>query len=146
MKIFIETHVKASYLEVAKGFDLALFEALAPSFPKVQVLRFDGCEKGNQVWIAMNLIFFKQQWNAIIIDNQQSESEWSFMDEGIVLPFPLKSWKHHHRVLKKEDGGSIVIDSIEYRTFSKIVDYLCYPLFYLQFSARSPIYKKIFSK
>ncbi len=146
MNFSIKTSVKAHYLDVAKGFTLELFKALAPAFPRVKVLRFDGCEKGHQVWIELNLFLFKQRWDTHIVENGQNEQEWYFIDEGTVMPFPLKTWKHIHQVLNQADGTSQIVDNIYYSTGSKILDYLMFPLFYQQFSARGPIYKKIFLK
>jgi ligand-binding SRPBCC domain-containing protein len=44
----------------------------------------------------------------------------------------------------KDDEGTIIIDDITFRTPSILTDYLFYPLLYLQFLYRKPIYKKVF--
>lgn len=144
MKIRITTDVKKDYLAVAAGFNLDLFKALAPPFPKVTVQRFDGCITGHQVWIQLNIFGFKQQWNAKIVEHGQTDAQWYFIDEGTTLPFPLRYWRHRH-IIQKTDSGSIIIDDIEFRTPLKILDFLFYPLFWLQFAMRKPIYRKIFS-
>jgi ligand-binding SRPBCC domain-containing protein len=146
MTFSISTNVAQSYLEVAQKFDLQLFEALAPPFPKVKVVRFDGCKKGDEVRIEMSILGLKQQWNALIVEQAENDTEWYFIDEGTALPFPLKYWRHRHRVVHQTDGTSRIIDEITYQTPFRIMDFLTFPLFYLQFAARKPIYQKYFSK
>jgi ligand-binding SRPBCC domain-containing protein len=146
MNFSISTNVNSAYLTIAERFDLQLFEALAPPFPKVKVLRFDGCHKGSQVHIEMNLFIAKQQWHALVIEQGESAGEWYFIDQGNVLPTPLTFWKHRHLVLRQKDGTSNIVDEIEYKTSFLLLDYLMYPFFYAQFAARKSIYKKYFSK
>ena len=142
----ITTNVDSSYLVVANRFDITLFENLAPAFPKIKVLRFDGCHKGNEVHIEMNLFITKQYWNALVIEQSKSADEWYFVDKGIVLPFPLRFWQHRHIIKRQENDTSNIIDAIEYKTGFLILDFLMLPFFYAQFAARKPIYKKYFSK
>jgi ligand-binding SRPBCC domain-containing protein len=92
----------------------------------------------------LNFILFKQDWISDIIDQNALESEIYFVDEGSKLPFFLSYWKHRHRMIK--DGkGTIIIDDITFKTPSILSDYLFYPLMYLQFLYRKPIYQKVFS-
>jgi ligand-binding SRPBCC domain-containing protein len=146
MTFSITTNVDAHYLAIAERFDLKLFEALAPPFPKVKVLRFDGCHKNSEVHIEMNLFVIKQQWHAVVIEQGESADEWYFIDQGKILPAPLKFWKHRHRILRQTNEKSHIIDEIEYKTGFLLLDYLMYPFFYAQFAARKPIYRKYFSK
>ena len=144
MRIIITTNVQQSYKSVFAGFTESLFLALAPPFPKVKLLRFDGCEKGNQVHLEMDLIFFKQRWDADIIDSGERKNELFFIDNGAQLPFFLKTWRHHHRIIGQENGSTNIVDDFEYTTPFFLFDYLMYPVLYLQFAARKPIYKRIF--
>lgn len=146
MQIKITTQVEANYLQIAAQFDLRLFQALAPPFPKFEVLRFDGCSKGDEVWIVLHLLSAKIKWDALIVEHGQNQEEWYFIDEGTRLPFPLRSWKHRHRVCYIDNVNSEIIDDISYSTSWLLLDYLLYPLFYLQFAARKPIYQKFFKK
>ncbi|MFT6970180.1 MAG: ligand-binding SRPBCC domain-containing protein [Roseivirga sp.] len=143
MKISVSTKVSQSMLEVAKGFDEKLFTALSPPFPKVQLKRFDGSTKGDIISLELDFIFFKQLWTSEIIDNSVSENRFEFIDSGIELPFFLKYWRHQHVILEQAEGSTIV-DNIEFKTPFIIFDYLMYPLMYLQFVYRRPIYKKLF--
>ena len=145
MRFTISTNVQKSYKQVFQGFDESLFLALAPPFPKVKLLRFDGCKKGDEVHLELNLIFFKQRWDAEIIESGELENELYFIDKGAQLPFFLKKWKHHHRIIGHENGTSDIVDAIEYTTPFFLFDYLMFPVLYLQFAARKPIYKRLFN-
>jgi ligand-binding SRPBCC domain-containing protein len=143
MNIIISTKVNQSLPKVWEGFNLDLFSKLAPPFPPVVVKQFDGCIKGDKVHLELNFILFKQDWISDIIDQNASDSEIYFVDEGSKLPFFLSYWKHRHRMVK--DGeGTVIIDDITFKTPSILTDYLFYPLMYLQFLYRKPIYRKVF--
>jgi ligand-binding SRPBCC domain-containing protein len=145
MKIIIETPVEQDYLQVKAGFDQTLFSKLSPPFPPVKLLRFDGSMKGDIVTLELNFIFFKQKWTSKITDDQTDDKEFYFIDEGIALPFFLKSWEHKHRIIK-EGKGSIIRDEITYQGPFAMMTLLLYPALYLQFLYRKPIYKKIFKR
>ena len=145
MKITIETPVEQDYLSVKAGFDETLFSKLSPPFPPVKLLRFDGSAKGDIVTLELNFIFFKQKWTSEITDDQTDEREFYFIDEGIELPFFLKTWRHKHRIIKN-DTGSVIRDEITYQGPLGLMTLLLYPALYLQFLYRKPIYKKIFKK
>jgi ligand-binding SRPBCC domain-containing protein len=146
MKITISTPVKQSIEEVWAGFDQKLFSKLAPPFPPVRLLRFDGSEVGNEVHLELNFIVFKQIWTSLIIQNVKTDKEIYFIDEGIKLPFFLTYWQHKHRIVKiiamKTGVHTRIIDEIE---FKSPFGFLLYPVLYLQFLYRKPIYKRIFA-
>ena len=144
MKININTKVNQSLLKVWEGFDLALFTKLAPPFPPVVVKAFGGCLKGDKVHLELNFLLFKQDWISDIIEQKSTDTEIFFIDEGTKLPFFLSEWHHKHRLVK-EDSGTIIMDEITFKTPFILTDYLFYPLMYLQFLYRKPIYRKIFS-
>lgn len=145
MNITITTSVEKDFLAVKSGFTQDLFLALNPPFPKVKLLRFDGCEKGDIVSLQLNFIFFKQTWESVITEDETSNKEFRFIDEGIKLPFFFKYWRHHHRVISSENGAKI-IDDITFKTPLLIPEFLMYPTLYLQFLYRKPVYKKFFKK
>ncbi len=144
MNIRIVTNIGTNSKEtVFAGFDRKLFLQLAPPFPKLNLIRFDGSIKGNEVHLETNFILFKQKWISLIVENGSSESEVYFVDEGITLPFPLKYWRHRHIV--RQVGPSVEIeDNLHFSTKNKMVDILLYLPFYLLFLYRKPVYKKIF--
>lgn len=143
MNLKISTKVNQSLPEVWEGFNLALFSKLAPPFPPVKVKEFGGCMKGDKVHLELNFLLFKQDWISNIIDQKQTESEIYFIDEGTKLPFFLRYWHHRHSMIKNGEG-TIIIDDINFKTPSTLTDYLFFPLMYLQFLYRKPIYRKVF--
>jgi len=144
MNIKISTIVNQHYQNVSLGFNRDLFLALKPPLLPLQLLRFDGCKTGDEVHIQLGAGFLKTRWDAIITDDGESKEEIYFVDEGKQLPPILRKWKHKHRIINKGEQTEIV-DDINYHTSSKIIDYLIYPIMYLQFRMRKPIYKKIFN-
>ena len=69
-----------------------------------------------------------------------------FVDEGKILPPPLKSWKHHHIIKKVSDTSSLIIDDIVFSSGNIWPDRLLYPFLKLQFLLRIPVYKRYFAK
>lgn len=145
MDFKIKTSVEQDYLSVKKGFQASLFKKLSPPFPPVKLIRFDGSEKGDIVSLELNFILFKQKWVSKITEDQTTEEEFYFIDEGIELPFFLKSWKHKHRIINTS-VGSIIQDEISYQAPFKLLTWLLYPAMILQFAYRIPIYRKVFKK
>ncbi|EKB49225.1 SRPBCC family protein [Cecembia lonarensis] len=143
MRISISTPVEQDYLTVKSGFNESLFLKLNPPFPPVKLLRFDGSSKGDQVILELNFLLFKQQWISDITEDRTDAHEFYFIDEGIKLPFFLKSWKHKHRIVNA-GKYSIIVDEIEFEAPLRLLTLLLYPVLYLQFLYRKPIYKKIF--
>lgn len=150
MHLRLQTPVRQPLAQVWAGFDRKLFDQLAPPFPPVEVVRFDGCLTGDVVHLRLNFILFKQDWISNIIDQQTTgvpnqPDEIFFVDEGTKLPFFLRYWHHRHRLVRApQTGGTLVIDDITFRTPSLLTDYLFYPLMWLQFAYRKPIYKRVF--
>ncbi len=144
MQIKISTKVKSPLKQVIDGFTQDLFLALNPPFPPVKLLQFDGCHKDDVVALELNFIFFKQLWKSLITHDEKSEKHFLFVDEGVKLPFFLKSWKHHH-MLQTQGKGTEIIDDIEYSTGTLLTDILFYPVLLGQFLYRKPVYKKVFS-
>ncbi len=146
MKIFVNTVVNNHYLKVAEGFNLELFKALKPSFVDLEVKRFDGCKKSDRFHLVIGLFkLFRQDWIGVITEDGQNEEEAYFIDEGVKLPKPLIKWKHKHRIIKQSEFNSLIRDEIEYFTNNSLLDWLIWPVMKIQFSLRSPIYKKIFN-
>jgi ligand-binding SRPBCC domain-containing protein len=143
MKILISTKVNQSLLSVWEGFDLNLFKVLSPPFLPIEIKEFGGCLKGDKVHLILDFIFFKQNWISDITEQNSTDSSIYFVDQGSTLPFFLKYWHHKHQLIKHENG-TIILDDIDFKTPFLLTDYLMYPLIYLQFLYRKPIYKRIF--
>lgn len=143
MQIRISTKVAQSLESVQEGFTAELFVKLNPPFPIVKVLKFDGCRKGDFVELLLDFKVSKQKWVSEITFNNETEKVFEFIDEGMLMPFPFSSWKHHHMVIATENGCQI-IDQIDYQTKNKLITFLMYPLLFLQFLYRKPVYRKVF--
>lgn len=143
MRLRIETIVNANLSTVVDNFDRNLFLKLSPPFPKVDLLVFDGCKKGNIVSLELNFLFFKQKWTSEIVEELTQDDHWFFIDKGTELPFFLKSWTHRHEVHDRGDY-SVIVDDIHFTTGTQLTDWLMYPSLWLQFLYRKPVYKKYF--
>lgn len=144
MHLKLITRVARNYLKVKEGFNSDLFMKLNPPFPPVDLIEFGGCEKGDKVHLKLNFIFFKQDWISLITFDKTDEQVFEFIDEGTKLPFFLKKWRHHHIVQKLEDGTSAIIDDISFKSPFLLMDFLLFPVLWLQFAYRKPIYRRLF--
>jgi ligand-binding SRPBCC domain-containing protein len=144
MKLKLETPVASSYKKVFERFDISLFEALKPPFINLTIDRFDGCSKGDEVHLQVGVGPLKQTWVSHITDSGETEDSLYFVDEGHVLPPPLKYWRHQHIIKKIDDLSSVIIDDIEYSSGNQLLDRALYPVLYVQFALRGPIYKDTF--
>lgn len=143
MQLQVTTQVKQTLQNVKEGFNQDLFLKLNPPFPRVSLKRFDGCSTGDIVELELDFVVKKQSWVSEITFDKDSPERFEFIDEGVVLPFPFKYWKHHH-ILNGNKQGCQIIDSIEYKAGNKLVSILLYPLLLLQFVYRKPVYKRVF--
>ena len=106
MNLVFETEIERPFLNVKSRFNLDLFLALKPPMINIMVSRFDGCSPGNEIHVDLNTLGKKQKWISVITHEMQDDREWSFVDEGKKMPWPLASWKHHHRVVSLDDKSS----------------------------------------
>lgn len=143
MRIFITTKVQNSLENLHDKFNKELFEKLSPPLIGLTINRFDGCLKGDQIHLSMDILGLKKsKWISTVTTSEFNSKEFYFIDEGQVLPFPLVYWKHVHRIEKINEQTCYVIDNIEFRTKSALLDKLIYPALYSLFLYRVPIYKK----
>ncbi|MFM6948886.1 MAG: SRPBCC family protein [Aquirufa sp.] len=145
LKFSLQTKINSTIDLVWKQFDKDLLEKLSPPFPLIRISTFDGCNVNDNVVIEMNFLLYKTSWSSLIIENQTSESEKYFIDQGIKMPFGLKYWKHKHGLKMINDHQTAIIDSIEFQTNYRILDYILFPLFYGMILYRIPLYKKLLS-
>jgi ligand-binding SRPBCC domain-containing protein len=143
MRIYITTAVKPPYQEVAQKFDQNLFKALSPPFPRVRLLRYDGNRPGDEVHIRLHFGFFRQTWKSRITAYETEPGKVYFVDEGFGLPFFLCYWRHRHEI-RRHGMGTLIVDDITFRAPNRLLGYLCYPVLYLQFAYRKPIYRRYF--
>ena len=145
MHVILRTAVAQAPAQVMAGFTRELFVALAPPFPKLTVRRFDGCRTGDQVEIELDTLVKRLLWTSLIVDDGQlADGTLFFVDEGQTLPPPLRYWRHRHLIQPGPQGGSIIVDDLEYRTATPALDALLYPAMWAQFAWRKPIYRRWF--
>lgn len=142
MRFVIKTPIKQNYLTLYQKFDRNLFEALAPSFPKMELLRFDGSASGDI--IHLKFIPFNIEWISKITADNISEKEAYFIDEGILLPPGLNFWKHVHKIERVSDTQSIIIDDITFKGTNGFFSFILYPILWLSFYPRKKAYVKYF--
>lgn len=143
MNFVLKTKVKGNYKEVMRRFDRKLFEALAPPFPKIELVEFTGSKKGDKVHIKF-LSPVNSEWISDITEHGSNETEAWFVDEGTTLPFPLKFWRHRHIVRSFDESHSEIIDDITYEGVNGLISLLMFPALYFGFLQRKPIYKRYF--
>jgi ligand-binding SRPBCC domain-containing protein len=145
MKLRILTSVTQEFSIVVENFNQQLFQKLNPSFPIVTILRYDGNSKGDEIHLKLNFLLFDKTWVSVITENMSSDKEFYFIDEGRQLPFFLKTWRHVHRIIENKDK-TIIEDDINFESRWKWMEPLAYPLFYMQFRIRKPIYRRYFNE
>lgn len=145
MKLTLKTSVRSVPEDVWPRFNRELFLRLAPPFPRIKLLRFDGFRPGDLVEVQLNFLLFKQIWISEIVDQRTKTNEISFVDEGVKLPFFLNCWIHKHRIVRSEIGSEIV-DEIEFSSGKRWLDWILFPAMWLQFAYRKPIYRRVFRR
>lgn len=143
MNIQLKTKVDGNYRKIIRLFDRKLFEALKPSYGKMEIIEFTGSKKGDRVHLRF-LSPFKTEWISEITENGEDENQSYFIDEGIKVPFPLTSWKHKHIVQKISENESYIIDDMTFKGFGFLFTLLLYPALYIAFYPRKNIYRAYF--
>lgn len=144
MRLLFQTDIQLNFLKIKSRFNRDLFLSLTPIGVKVDLVRFDGCSVDNEVHLSLNSLGLKQKWVSVITSEKQNEKEWSFVDEGKLLPWPLATWKHHHRVLYLDDNSSQIIDDISFECVHSWMNAVMYPVLWSTFAIRPARYRKFF--
>lgn len=137
----VRTRINAPMQDVWTQFDAALLSKLSPPFPKVRIVRFDGCQTGDLVSLELNLLVAKLIWTSQITDSIQNEDFCAFVDEGVKMPFGLTAWRHEHRIEKHDLKSCTIVDQISFKTNYLLLDFLLFPLFWGMIVYRIPLYK-----
>ena len=144
MNLFFETQVASSLSTVKAGFNEELFRALKPPFVSLKVERFDGCKKGDEVHLMLGTPGFLQKWVSHITSSEETPHSWVFVDEGFVLPPPLKKWKHEHRVTEVSKNVSKITDSISFDCGNSLLNRIFWGPLWLSFRVRPQVYRSVF--
>ena len=132
---------------VLAGFTRGLFEALAPPFPVLRLLRYDGSRTGDVVAIELRAGPKRWRWTSLITaDGSLPDGTLYFVDEGQELPAPLRQWRHRHLIQPGPAGGSVIVEDITFGTGRRWLDWLLYPAMWAQFGLRGRVYRRFFGK
>jgi len=145
MHFQIKTKVPQNYQKVFEGFDQSLFLKLKPPGMGIKLHRFDGCQKGDEIHLELSSLGIRQEWVSLVTQFERGAQSILFVDEGQKIPRPLKSWRHQHFILN-QGNHSTIVDDVTYHTKFLLLDILFFPLVYLTFFYRKPIYRSYFSK
>lgn len=143
-KIYFETKISKSVEEIKAEFDRSLFIYLSKGLMPFDLVRFDGCQKDNEVHIKLGLRPLSFTWISLITSEEQNEKGWSFVDEGRSLPWPLIYWRHHHRVDKISEKEARIVDDITFDCSPSFLSPIVKPFLWHMFSLRPKRYKSYF--
>ena len=148
MHILLITRVSGSPTDVFEQFDHNLLLKLSPPLMKVRLLQFDAPMKvGNVVHVEVKIMgIIRQEWYNVISEVSNSPDSHFFTDVGVHLPGMFSEWQHKHWVRKGADGCTEIVDDIHYKSVNRLFTALIYPLVFLQFWYRKPIYRRTFGK
>jgi len=142
-KFTVSCQVTGSMPYVWSIFDKDLLAKLAPPFPIARVIRFDGCKAHDQVIIELDFLIYKTRWTSEITSYIGDATSHVFVDEGIIVPFGIKTWRHEHRIEVNNKTQSVIIDKIHFQTRYILLDWLLFPLIWGMIAYRIPLYKKL---
>jgi ligand-binding SRPBCC domain-containing protein len=143
MLLHLKTTVQQDFRSVFHAFDEQLFRKLAPPYPRLKLLRFDGSAPGDVVEVELQTGIRSFRWASLITEREITDRAAWFVDEGQEVPPPLRTWRHKHLVTQ-HGSGAIIHDIIEYSTGYKVLDVMLYPFMLAAFGMRKPVYKKVF--
>ena len=144
MKIILKTKVPGNYRKLMERFDRELFEALKPPVG-MEIQEFTGSKKGDQVVLKFTFPA-KFTWQSDIVEDGYNEKRAWFIDVGIVLPWPLKTWRHEHIVERIDEENSYIIDHITYTCGNAILTAAARPFLFGAFYPRKKIYQTYFTE
>lgn len=146
MHLLLTTTVRApDFRRVMAAFDEKLFRALAPPFPRLRVVRFDGCRPGDVVQVEMDWGLGRQPWRSLITEaGENAQAAW-FVDEGLQVPWPFRQWRHRH-LIAAAPGGTTITEDLTFATPSRLLDWLVRPAVWALLAYRRPVYQRWFSK
>ncbi len=148
MRFQIKTRVKGGHREVFHGFDHNLLLQLSPPGFKLELLHAQDPQEPDS-FIRLRMTIFglvKQEWENDFSHYELGSRECHFVDEGRIMPFPIRKWRHDHRVLADGATHAIINDDVTFKTVFFLLDWLLFPVLWLQFRYRRPIYRRVFGK
>lgn len=145
MEFEVVTRVEGTLPEIRGRFTEALFRFVIPPGTKIKFLDFGGCNPGNELRMELKLLgVLPQSWHNLITEMHEDARSWSFTDEGLQVPFPIRNWKHRHLVEQIEPGICLIRDQIRFSTSPKWLAFLMLPVLRLPFVLRKAKYQEFF--
>ncbi len=144
MNINIKTKISAPFNVLLENFNQELFLYLKPPLMEVDLKQFDGCRKNDSIILELSHLFGKNTWESLVTEEAKTDKTWYFIDEGKILPPPLKDWRHTHIVHKINEEECYLIDDINYKSSNVFLDVILFPVIYFQFWFRKNKYQQYF--
>lgn len=146
MKFSINSRVRGfSPQQIIEVFDFDLLRELSPPLMKPHALIYEGNRPGSRIHFRLATPSGVKNWIGKIDGYGESENEIWFSDEGIEIPFGIKTWKHKHRLMKT-DYGTIIRDEVEVEFIRPWTALFKLPGIWLQFIYRKTLYEKIITR
>ena len=146
MKFVVESKIRdVNIRDVYRVFDFRLLAKLSPPFMKPEAKLYEGNKPGHQLYFIIHTPIGGYPWKGKVTEENISENEIYFVDEGIDMAFGMSAWKHKHRLIKT-DTGTLVRDEVYFDTKNPLWKYVLLPGVWLQFLYRKPLYEKIVKK
>ena len=140
MRYIQKVEIGCSDIKKVKGeFNNILFLKHLTKLLPVKIIEWDGTYDGAKAHLA----FWFFGWRDFIVnhrENIEDDIKFSFVDEGISLPFYLKSWRHIHGAYKERDL-IIIKDEVNFTTNSKFLDLILFPMLMMPIIIRKILYK-----
>jgi ligand-binding SRPBCC domain-containing protein len=139
------TQVSVKRSLVAAQFNQDLLLKLKPPLLTMQLIRYDGQYRGDRLSFAVGIGQFTQTWEGEITNHRYTQKNWLFRDEGILLPHPLKTWKHTHALIEK-NSGTLIVDRVRFCGKNHLFTAILIIPIAMMFWMRKPLYKRWLSE
>lgn len=145
MIISLKTAVNCSFEKVRDGFDRKLLETLNPPGISLKIEQFDGIYAGAVMRMQIESLFNSSLWTGTITQIYSKNQCWCFVDEGHILPAGLKSWKHIHAVVRR-DNQTLIYDRVYFSGKNRFFTTFWFPAIWIMLFIRKPRYRKYFKQ
>lgn len=124
--------------------DERLFEVLQPPKWMAKIIRNDGVEQGDEIWVKL-LFPIPGLWKTQII--KRDVVGLFFTDESKAqLPIGMRYWKHIHRVVHVGENSCRIEEDIEWESSNHFLGFFLNIGFRLMMTGRRKMYQKYFEK
>jgi ligand-binding SRPBCC domain-containing protein len=124
---------------VIQSFHDRRFVEFLTSFQPVQINSWEGINNGKEA--SFSFWFFG--WREIKVSHDNygvTDTHLHFEDIGLVLPFGLSKW-HHHHIVRSYNNGAMIIDKVNMDSNGSLIRYLAYPIMLFPIFVRRITYK-----